>query len=156
MWEKEASKILIIDDSVNSVLAISNILKDEKYSIFSSCGARGLELAMKEKPDVILLDLLLENRNGFEILRNLKDSIWTRKIPVIIVTKLNTQIYWEEAYQAGAKGYIVKEIHYSSLAKKIRDNISGDRSMPHRKPDVPSYISRKKLNVFSLESLKCF
>jgi twitching motility two-component system response regulator PilH len=147
MWKKEISKVLIIDDSVNSVLEISNILKGEKYSISSSCGARGFELAMKEKPDIILLDLLLENSNGFEILRNLRDNVWTKNIPVIIVTKLNTQLYWEEAYRTGAKGYIVKGIHYSSLAKKVRDSISEYESEIFRKIAVPSYKTRKKDKV---------
>lgn len=148
MWERDASKVLIIDDSVSSVLSISKLLKGENYSIFSSCGARGFELAMKERPDVILLDILLENRNGFKILRNLKSNVWTKNIPVIIVTELNTQLYWEESYQEGAVGYIVKNLHYSRLAKKIRGYIEREAPLtPYRKTVTPNYLSRKKPKV---------
>jgi DNA-binding NarL/FixJ family response regulator len=76
--------------------------------------------------------------------------MWTKKIPVIIVTELNTQLYWEESYREGATGYIVKNLHFSRLAKKIRENIAIEEPLtPYRKAVTPNYLSRKKTKVLN-------
>jgi PleD family two-component response regulator len=90
---------------------------------FSASGNNGLALAIKEEPDVILLEILLKDRDGLQVLKELKTNVWTKDIPVIIVTKLNTQEYWDEAYSLGAEGYVVKMDHYSYLIKKIKENL---------------------------------
>jgi PleD family two-component response regulator len=122
MLNNKELKVLIIDDDINSILVLKNILKEENYTVLSSSSYQGFGVAIKERPDIIIMELLLKNRNGFEILRNLKNSTWTQDIPVFILSKLNTDLYREEAYQLGIAGYMVKPDHYSSLLRRIRAN----------------------------------
>jgi DNA-binding response OmpR family regulator len=84
---------------------------------------------MKERPDIIVMDLLLKHKNGFEILRNLKNSIWTKNIPVFIFSELDTDLCREEAYRIGAAGYMSKPNHFSSLLSGIRAEKSSEKQI---------------------------
>lgn len=122
MFNSKELKVLIIDDDINSILKLKKILKEDNYTVLSSSSYQGHGLAVKERPDIIIMELLLNNRNGFEILRNLKDSSWTKDIPVFILSKLNTDLYREEAYKYGIAGYMVKPDHYSTVLRRIKAN----------------------------------
>ena len=122
-WQKDASKTLIIEDYILSSVTIKDILKDSGYSVISSCGEQGIKVAMDENPNIILLEIVLKKRNGLQILCQLKNNTRTKHIPVLIVTKLNTQQYWDESYLLGADGYLVKPDHYPWLIKRINSII---------------------------------
>ncbi|NQU55547.1 MAG: response regulator [Bacteroidetes bacterium] len=122
-WQKEASKTLIIEDCIRSTVTIKDILKDSGQSVISSCGEQGIKVAMDENPNIILLEIVLKRRNGLQILYQLKNNARTKHIPVLIVTKLNTQQYWDESYSLGADGYLVKPDHYPWLIKRINSII---------------------------------
>jgi response regulator RpfG family c-di-GMP phosphodiesterase len=119
----EASKTLIIEDCIRSSLEIKSILRNSGYSVISSCGEQGIKVAMEECPNIILLEILLKKRNGLQILCKLKNNPRTKHIPVLIITKLNTQQYWDESYLLGADGYLVKPGHYPWLIKRINSII---------------------------------
>lgn len=121
--EIKASKTLIIEDCIRSSINIKNILKNNGYSVISSCGEQCIKTAMQESPTIILLEILLKKRNGLQILCKLKNNAMTKHIPVLIVTKLNTQEYWDECYLLGADGYLVKPDHYPWLIKRINSII---------------------------------
>ncbi|MFA8436160.1 MAG: two-component system response regulator [Marinifilaceae bacterium] len=119
MLKKETFKVLIIEDDLNSNLTLKNILKIGQYSVRSSiCDVR-IEEVLKLEPEIIILKLPLQTRNGFEVLKNLKTNENTKHIPVVIITKLNTQLYWEAAYQLGADAYIVTPRHYPYILRKL-------------------------------------
>ena len=102
-------KILLIEDEPSLQKTLGGVLSDKGFEVFyASDGERGLELAKKNKPDIILLDLILPKKDGFEVLRGLQEDDSTRDIPVIIMTNLEGTKDVEKALEFGATTYLVK------------------------------------------------
>jgi len=105
-----AKQILIVEDDV----AISNLYKKElekkDYTvIIANSGGEGLKMAEAEKPDLILLDIMMPAIDGFTVIRTLKEKKATAKIPIIILTNLGTsKIFIEEAKRLGVEHYLMK------------------------------------------------
>jgi DNA-binding response OmpR family regulator len=101
--------ILIVEDDD----AISNMyqtkLKQQGYNVLiASDGYQGLETAKKEKPDLILLDVILPQIDGFSVLEELKKIKETKDLPIIMLTNLSTNEDKDKAEKLGATNYIVK------------------------------------------------
>ena len=120
MQNKNSYKVLIIQDCIESINTLTKTLKADDLHVLSCNGDHGFIISIKEEPDIILLDICLNNRKGFEILQNLKNHWHTKHIPIIIATKINTQQYWDEAYRLGASGYMVIDEHNLYLPGRIR------------------------------------
>lgn len=104
-----AKKILFVEDESALQRALTSILSEKGYEVLSALdGEIGLELAQKEIPDLILLDLVLPKKDGFEVLSGLKQNPSTKNIPVIILTNLESSLDVEKALQIGATTYLVK------------------------------------------------
>jgi len=119
-------KILFIEDESALQKTFSKVLSQEGYQVVSALdGQVGLELASKEKPDLILLDLILPKLHGFEVLKGLMDNPETKKIPVIVLTNLEGTEDVEKALELGATTYLVKE-NYSldEVLEKIKKTLS--------------------------------
>lgn len=118
-------KILIIEDESALQKTISEVLSQENYQVISALdGEIGLELARKERPDLILLDLVLPKLHGFDVLRKLAEDSETKKIPVIVLTNLENTQDIEKALKLGATTYLVKE-NYSldEIVEKIKKTL---------------------------------
>lgn len=117
------SKILFIEDEPNLQKAIGEVLKQEGFEILAALdGEKGLEVAKKEKPDLILLDLILPKKDGFEVLRDLKADKELKDIPVIILTNLEGTGDVEKALDLGATTYLVKaNYELEDVLKKIKE-----------------------------------
>lgn len=84
-------------------------------------GEIGLKMAKEEKPDLILLDLILPKMNGFEVLKNLKDQEETKGIPVIVITNLEGMNDIGKVLSLGAMTYLVKtEYEIEEILQKIK------------------------------------
>ena len=102
-------KILFIEDESALQRAVTQVLSDAGYKTFSAMdGDSGIELAKKEVPDIILLDLILPRRNGFDVLAELKKDPATAAIPVIVLTNLEDSDDIEKVLALGAMTYLVK------------------------------------------------
>lgn len=102
-------KILFIEDETSLQKAFGTILQDKGYEITSAFdGEIGLKLAKKEKPDLILLDLILPKIHGFEVLKKLKQEKETKEIPVIVLTNLEDMENVGQALELGANTYLIK------------------------------------------------
>lgn len=102
-------KILFIEDESALQRAVTSALSEKGYEVLSAIdGEAGLELAKKEVPDLILLDLVLPKKDGFEVFTELKQDHATQKIPVIILTNLGGNQDVERAIELGAKTYLIK------------------------------------------------
>jgi CheY-like chemotaxis protein len=115
-------KILFIEDESALQKTFGDLLKDEGYQMISALdGEVGLRLAEIEKPDLILLDLILPKIHGFEVLKKLKENEETKDIPIIVLTNLEGIGDLEKAIELGATTYLVKA-NYSleEVVKKIR------------------------------------
>jgi DNA-binding response OmpR family regulator len=102
-------KILFIEDEDALQKTFRDVLEKEGYQMISALdGESGLRLAKSQKPDLILLDLILPKKDGFEVLKELKEDENTREIPVIVLTNLEDIESVEKAIELGATTYLVK------------------------------------------------
>ena len=122
-----SKKILFIEDESALQSAVGEVLTQKGYQMLSALdGETGERLAGEEKPDLILLDIILPKKDGFEVLRNLKKDPGTKDIPVIVLSNLEGGSDVEQALELGATTYLVK-INYTleEVAEKIR-NVLGN------------------------------
>lgn len=117
------TKILLIEDEEALQKALSKSLEIENFTVISAYdGKTGLEAAQKEKPDLILLDLILPQIDGFEVLRELKKSPETKDIPVIILTNLEQSQSVEKTIEFGPLNYLVKaNYNLDEIIVKIKE-----------------------------------
>lgn len=102
-------KILFIEDEAGTQKALGDSFRDKGYEVISALdGELGLKMAKSQKPDLILLDLILPKVDGFEVLGELKKNSETRDIPIIILTNLERMEDVEKALALGAKTYLTK------------------------------------------------
>ncbi len=104
-----AKKILVIEDDKFLRELISQKLLHEGYDIAEAVdGEKGLEAVEKEKPDLVLLDLILPGLDGFEVLTKIKENPAVSQIPVIILSNLGQKDDIEKGLKMGAKDYLIK------------------------------------------------
>lgn len=102
-------KILFIEDEPTLQKTLGDALKGENYEIITaSDGESGLKIAQTEKPDLILLDLILPKKDGFSVLQELKKDEALKNIPVIVLTNLEGTADVEKVLELGATTYLVK------------------------------------------------
>ncbi len=102
-------KILIVEDDEFLLSMYSTKFEIEGYEVvMASDGEMGVEKARKEKPGIILLDIMLPNMDGFDVLRKLKSNSETSAIPVILLTNLSQKQDVEQGLSLGADDYLVK------------------------------------------------
>jgi len=113
--------VLIVDDSPSQVRVIQGLLEPEGYwPVGLNDPKRVEETIVVERPSVILLDVVMPERNGFQICRELKSNEEFNSIPVILVTSKDTASdkYWGE--QQGADGYVTKPFTREDLLRAVR------------------------------------
>lgn len=118
----EKKKILIIDDEVDLIGLLKTRLEMHNYYIMPCyTSSRGLEIAKREKPDLVLLDVMMPDLNGYEVCKILKHDDETKEIPIILFTaKLGEKEQLKkESEDAGANDYIPKPFEPADLLVKI-------------------------------------
>jgi len=116
-------KIVLVEDDEILSKVIYEELKDEGFDVFQSFdGEDGLKLVRSKKPDLVLLDIILPKKNGFEVLEELKKSPDTKDIPVIVLTMIGKDEDIKRGLRLGANDYIVKSQHaIAEIIEKIKD-----------------------------------
>ncbi|HEY4496711.1 MAG TPA: response regulator [Candidatus Paceibacterota bacterium] len=105
-------KILVVEDEITLAEALRAKFEKKNYDVrVVSDGGAALASTQSFKPDIILLDLLLPNKNGFEILQDIKADVTLKNIPVIILSNLATDEDIKKAISLGAVDYFVKADH---------------------------------------------
>jgi len=118
----DKKKILAVDDEQVTLKLLSIRLGINGFDVITAAdGAAGLERARKDKPDLIVLDLMLPNINGFEVCRMLKFDDAYKNIPVIILSALHDQKERDRAVECGADAYFIKPFDLDLLLSKIRN-----------------------------------
>ncbi len=119
-------KILIADDRSEVVVLVKVTLEGEGYrTIEASDGREALEKIRLEKPDLVLLDILMPKMNGFEVLSQLKKDPVLKEIPIIMLTAKGQKSDQEKGKELGATGYIIKPFSPSALLKRIEEILAG-------------------------------
>jgi twitching motility two-component system response regulator PilH len=115
------ARILIVDDSPTQLLSLKRIVEKLGHGVLTAAdGAAGVEIAKREIPDLILMDVVMPNLNGFQATRTIARDAKTSHIPVILVTTKgqDTDKVW--GMRQGAKAYVTKPIDEKALAQTIR------------------------------------
>ncbi|HOW36572.1 MAG TPA: response regulator [Candidatus Omnitrophota bacterium] len=113
-------KVLTVEDDVTQRTMIQKTLEKCGYEVLSAeDGVQGLEVAQNQKPDLILLDVIMPKMRGDEVCRRLKASDATRNIPVIFLTSLDTPKDIISHYELGGDIHLTKPINPKELIKQI-------------------------------------
>ena len=114
-------KILLVDDSETVLLIEKMILRKEPYQLITAKnGLEGVEKALETRPDLILMDVVMPEMNGFEALRWLRQRDATRSVPIVMVTTQAEAESMEAGYESGCSDYITKPIDSTELLTKVR------------------------------------
>jgi putative two-component system response regulator len=121
MSAKPPGKIVVVDDVQANLELIVSLLERDGYIVYSgSNGAEGLDLVLREAPDVVLTDVVMPAMNGFELCRRIKDNPETRLIPVVLVTGLAEREDRLEGIAAGADDFLSKPFDAHELRARVR------------------------------------
>ncbi len=117
----DRKKILLVDDSSTVLLMERMILSKNAYDVLTAKdGQEGVDKAVSEKPDLILMDVVMPRMDGFEACRRLRERDETRAIPVIMVTTRGEFASVESGYSSGCTDYVTKPINGLELLAKVR------------------------------------
>jgi hypothetical protein len=113
-------KVLVVDDVPTNVMLVQAILKKEGYTILTTDGgAKALRIAQEKHPNLILLDIMMPEMDGYEVLQHLKSNPETNDIPVIIMSALSDMQSIVKGYQLGAIEYVTKPFQREELVKRV-------------------------------------
>ena len=117
--------VLIVEDEAPMQLALNDILVFEGFSVLEAKnGEEGLEMALKEHPDLILLDILMPQMNGLVMLKKLREDEWGKKAEVIILTNYDEKEYVATALENNTYDYFIKtDIKITEVIKKIKEKL---------------------------------
>ena len=122
MTEKKQKILMIEEDRFLRKIYKNKLSKENFEFIEATNGEEGLNKVISEKPDIVLLDLILARKSGFDVLMDIKRNKKTKKIPVIILSNLGQESDIEKAYSLGAKEYLIKtEISLFDVVEKIKE-----------------------------------
>ena len=118
-------KILIVDDVVSNVLLLKILLTNEKFKVCTAnCGNKCIEQAKSEKPDLILLDVMMPDISGFDTAVILKKDPETADIPIIFLTALNNPSDLVHGFQVGANDFLTKPFNKEELVVRVMHQIT--------------------------------
>ncbi len=116
--------ILIVDDVSDNIKVAMNILKENNYNFsFATSGAQALEIAKNKKFDLILLDIMMPDINGFEVCKELKNNEKTKEIPVIFLSAKADIDSLSKGFTLGAVDYITKPFHAAELIARVHNHL---------------------------------
>lgn len=119
------TKILLVEDELTLHRALAEFLKEAGFEIISAFdGEEAVTLAKSNKIDLILLDIILPKKDGFEVMADLKMDKKNQKVPIILLTNLESAEDIQKAFDAGATTYLVKSNYkLEDIVKKIKETL---------------------------------
>ena len=113
--------ILVVDDDATNVMVLESMLKKEGYrTLRAGNGREAMEIAKKRKPDLILLDIMMPEIDGFQACRTLQQDSTTTDIPVIFLSALDEVDSKVKAFDIGAVDYVGKPFHKAEVLARVR------------------------------------
>ena len=132
-----AKKILIVDDEKDIISLLKYNLKAEGYDTISAMdGESAVKLAINERPNLILLDIMLPGKDGYEVIRELRKNTTTEKIPVIFLTAKDSEFDEVLGLELGADDYIVKPIAIRKLLARIKKAFQKEELQAVKNPTI--------------------
>ena len=141
-------KILIVDDVVSNVLLLKILLTNEKFQVCTANnGNMCIEMAKKEHPDLILLDVMMPDISGFDTAVILKKDEETKDIPIIFLTALNTPTDLVHGFQVGASDFLTKPFNKEELVMRVTQQISlvaAKRIIEHQNEELRATLNNRE------------
>jgi diguanylate cyclase (GGDEF)-like protein len=123
MMNGKRSKILVVDDSEINTLLLVGLLEDEYKLITAANGELGVEKAISEMPDLILLDITMPGMDGYTVCDELKTNVQTRNIPIIFITAMDEMEDEARGLEMGAIDYITKPFSPQIVKARVRNHL---------------------------------
>lgn len=152
MVEDIQFSVLVVDDDISDLNALNNILKSSYTVYFAKSGKSAVKRAVENKPDIILLDVVMPDMNGYEVISELKKSE-ARDIPVIFITSLNEVNDELKGFGLGAVDYITKPFHSSIVKARIESHLKTARRLHEKSNSSISLKTRQFLRSVKLREL---
>ena len=115
------AKVLVVDDEDDVVQFIQTVLTTEGFDVVTAYDGLGaIDVALAEKPDVIILDIMMPVMDGYEVCAKLRASEETSRIPILCLSSAYTTSAVRQSREMGAQGYIVKPFAPADLVNEIR------------------------------------
>lgn len=116
-------KILIIEDELTLRSVLAEKLKSEGFEVLEAKnGQEGLDFSISQKPELILLDIVMPKMDGLTMLEKLREDSWGKKVPVIVLTNLSSGAEMSRSAENGVSGYLVKtDWKLEDVVKKIKE-----------------------------------
>jgi DNA-binding response OmpR family regulator len=122
-----ASKVLIVDDEPNIVLSLEFLMKQQGYETrVARDGEEALAEVERFRPDLILLDVMLPRRDGFEVCQRLRADGWSQ-LKILMLTAKGRDVEIEKGLALGADGYVTKPFSTAELVARVADMLEGAR-----------------------------
>jgi len=119
------TRIMIVDDSPTDIHLLKKILEKNGFNtLIASDAGEGIQVAKRERPDLILMDVVMPGLNGFQATRELSSDPETCSIPVIIVTRKDQQVDRMWGLRQGARDYITKPVKEGALMNLIKEALA--------------------------------
>ena len=118
-------KILLVDDSSTTLMMEQMIIQRRtNYGFVTAMnGLEAVSKAEQEKPDLVLMDVVMPTMNGFEACKKMRQQSSTREVPIILVTTRGEESYVEAGFQSGCNDYITKPINSGELVKLLQSHL---------------------------------
>lgn len=142
------SKVLIVDDEERNVKLIQAYLKNENYQLLKAYnGEQAIQVASDEHPDVILLDIMMPDMNGYNVTQRLKSNKFTKNIPIILVTALDGSDNRIRGLEVGADEFLTKPVNRHELIARMRSLLK--MKQMHDELENRHSIAKKLLSIDS-------
>ena len=124
-------RVLIVDDETHNRALLEIMLSSEGYELLTAAsGEEALAVVEEHRPDLILLDIMMPEMNGFQVTTMIKANPATRHIPIIILSALDDGGAIERGLQVGAEDFLTKPIHHVELRARIRKLLLAAQAIP--------------------------
>ncbi|MFV0439072.1 MAG: HD domain-containing phosphohydrolase [Desulfopila sp.] len=140
---KSGPLVLIVDDNATNIDLLVNTLKDEYRLGIAKRGDTSLDYAAKYQPDLILLDIMMPEMDGYEVCSRLKSDPATSAIPLIFITARSDTVDKTRAFALGAVDYITKPFHAAEVRARVRTHIA----LKEKKSELMDYNAELELKV---------
>ncbi|MEG1864049.1 MAG: hybrid sensor histidine kinase/response regulator [Alistipes sp.] len=139
--------ILAVDDITTNIMLLKAVLSRAKYKIITATsGAEALEKVSKESPDLILLDIMMPDMDGYEVLERLKSDPSVRHIPVIFLTALHNPEDIVKGFKLGASDYISKPFNHEELITRVAHHIflaAAQRTITQQRDELQATVEAR-------------
>jgi DNA-binding response OmpR family regulator len=137
-----SERILVVDDDVDTLRLVGLMLQRQGYEVIAaSNGSLGLTKAFEERPDLILLDVMMPDMDGFEVTRRLRKNPATASIPILMFTAKNQLDDKVAGFEVGADDYLTKPTHPTELQAHVKALLS--RSTPRMPEEIKNAANEK-------------